>query len=209
MPIDVAAITANTLGLKVVEAWNVDSGLASPTGRTNLAGWIDRSRKTIAIARQLPLEVKRFTLAHEIGHLVTQPNVVPIQFREDPRTDDAIRGEQKSAFERQADLFAGFMTVPRKLVVDYYTRMFGSALDGANITENQAYAVLGESGIPSVIAKMSSLELAELVAERVSLVFDQPRALAEIFGVSKTAMGIQLLRVGLVRVSESEIRRPA
>lgn len=147
LPIDVASIARKTLGLEVLDSWDVSSDLTTPPDRRNLAGWVDRSKRKIVVAQELPPEVKRFTLAHEVGHHLTHSNVV--QFREDPRTDNAIRGEQKSALEREADMFAGFLTMPRKLVVHYYQRMFGSSIDGANMTENQAYAVLGENGILS------------------------------------------------------------
>jgi Zn-dependent peptidase ImmA (M78 family) len=197
LPMDVMTIAKKTLGLEVFESWDAASDLNATTTHANLAGWVDRSKKKIVVARELPPELGRFTLAHEVGHFLLHPNVV--QFRDDPRTDLALRDERKSPLERQADLFAGFLTMPRKLVVDFYERMFGSPIEGANLNENQAYAVLGENGILSVIAKLSALDLAKLVAERTSLVFEQPRALTEIFGVSSTAMGIQLLRLGLVK----------
>jgi hypothetical protein len=198
LPMNVMTIARKTLGLDVVESWDVGSDLtAAMLTRTNLAGWVDRSKKKIVVARELPPELGRFTLAHEVGHFLLHPNVV--QFRDDPRTDLALREEHKSPLERQADLFAGFLTMPRKLVVHFYERMFGSPIDGASLTEDQAYAVLGENGIVSVIAQLSALDLAKLVAERTSLVFEQPRALTEIFGVSSTAMGVQLLRLGLVK----------
>jgi len=196
-PINVAAIARKTLGLEVVEAWDIASGLNTSPTRANLVGWVDHSKKKIVVARELPPELGRFTLAHEIGHFLLHANVV--QFRDDPRTDLVIRDERKSPLERQADLFAGFLTMPRKLVVHYFDRMFGSPIDGDDMTEDQAYVVLGENGILSMIAKLSALDLAKLVAERTSLVFGQPRTLAEIFGVSSTAMGIQLLRLGLVK----------
>lgn len=203
LPIDVAAIARNTLSIDVLDSWNVSSDLTSPSSRTNLAGFVDGRRRKIVVARELPSEVKRFTIAHEIGHLLMHPN--RLQFREDPRTDIALRGGQKSPLEYQADSFAGFLTIPRKIVTDKYERMFGIPIDGAKLTENQAYAVLGEKGILSVIANLSALDLAKLVAEAISLVYGEPRTLSEVFGVSSTAMGIQLLRVGLVRVGEREM----
>lgn len=199
LPIDVKAIAREILGLEVAESWDVGSDTVTPSSRMNLVGGIHRYAKKIVLARGLSSEIERFTLAHEIGHFLLHPNV--IQFREDPRTDIVIRAERKSPLEHQADRFAGFLAMPRKLVVYHYKRMFGDAIDGANLSEDQAYCILGENGIPSEIAKLSPLDLARIVAVATSLVYGQPRVLTEIFGVSPTAMGRQLLLSGLVKVS--------
>jgi len=76
--------------------------------------------------------------------------------------------------------------------------MFGPAIDGDALDDDKAF-FLSEGKMPaSQIVRMTPLERAGLVARVSSFVRSDFRCLADIFGVSTTAMAIQLLDCRLV-----------
>src|SRR5436190_5033922 len=80
-------VAARYLGFDVQEGW-----LDSPGTRQgfHLGGFIDRPARLIAISDQQKPRTKRFTLAHEIGHLLLHPGMhhhreMPIHGLGEPR----------------------------------------------------------------------------------------------------------------------------
>jgi len=197
LPIDPMAIAMRTLGLTIEEP---DEEWFLPTAshlRARGAGLVRADeRKIVLLPHGLDRLVKRFTLSHEIGHYVLHPYVT--QFREHPATDAAIRSDLRSPREREADQFAAALLMPRRLVVEVFERFVGDPIVGQNLTDDQAFALVGERYSASEIAKMNPLQRAVLVATRTSLVHTNQRPIAGIFDVSPTAMGIRLLRSKLV-----------
>ena len=197
LPIDPMAIATRTLGLTIEEPneeWFLPSeGHLRPAG----AGLVRAGEKKIVLlSHGLERVVKRYTLGHEIGHYVLHPYVT--QFREHPATEAAIRSQVRSPRERDADQFAAALLMPRRLVLKIFEQFVGDPIVGRNLTDEQAFALVGERYWASEIAKMTPLQRAILVATRTSLVHANQRPLADIFDVSPTAMGVRLLRLRLV-----------
>jgi hypothetical protein len=76
--------------------------------------------------------------------------------------------------------------------------MFGSPVNGSLIDEDKAfYLTEGKVGATQIM-ELPAIERARLIASSRSMTFNNGRSLVEIFGVSSTAMAIQLLRTRLV-----------
>ncbi len=197
LPIDPIAIATRTLGLTIEEP---DQEWFLPTAghlRAPAVGLVRADEKKIVLLPNgLDRLVKRSTLSHEIGHYVLHPYVT--QFREHPATDAAIRSQVRGPREREADQFGAALLMPCRLVLKIFEQFVGDPIVGRNLTDEQAFALVGERYWASEIAKMTPLQRAILVATRTSFVHANQRPLANIFDVSPTSMGIRLLRLRLV-----------
>jgi hypothetical protein len=196
LPVSPKAIATKVLGLCFEEPDEVgtsDKGIL----RVELAGALNRSAKKILVARKFSPEIQRFTGAHEIAHYLIHPDL--FNLRESPLTEGSIRNQKKPTCEKEADLFAAELLIPSDIVFDLFGRLFGDGVDGAQIRDDQAYCVSNGRLAASEISRLQPLERARLIAGQSSLVAAHGRSLADIFGVSATAVGIRLLDLELVR----------
>jgi len=122
-----------------------------------------------------------------------------LNLRESPVTDASLRDPFRSAREREADLFAAELLMPHKPMHEAFARLFGEPVNGSMIDENRAFCLTAGKMSALEIARMEPIERAKLVASAQSLTFHNSRCMAEIFGVSVTAMAVRLLKLGLVR----------
>lgn len=197
LPIDPWAIARLLLGVTVEEPEEAIPQAGFGKIHVAIAGLVDRRNNRLVVIRRMRQEVRRFTLAHEIGHWLLHREVV--LFRETPVTDASLRSPSTPR-EREANVFAAELLMPGKLVAQISQRRFGPVAVGPQFTDDQAFYLTGGSGTASMIAQMAPLEIAKLVADASSFVSVELKSLAEIFIVSSTAMGIQLLDLGLVKV---------
>ena len=79
-----------------------------------IAGLVDPQQKLIQISEQFELPVRRFTGAHEIGHVVLHP--LQGLRRERPVAGPSRHSGQQSTEERQADIFASLYLMPERLL---------------------------------------------------------------------------------------------
>jgi hypothetical protein len=79
-----------------------------------VAGFIDRPARKIALSRQFPPEIVRFTGAHEIGHWLLHPRQVVHRDRPIKGLDNNIT--RRRPHEQEADYFSACFLAPRKLV---------------------------------------------------------------------------------------------
>jgi hypothetical protein len=191
LPIEPRRVLA-TLGLRLTELEEIGS-----IGNTEIAGILERTTKSVTIARRFRPEIVRFTLAHEIGHYVLHPDIMNL--RESPLTDDAIRDRTKAPSEREANLFAAELLMPSKVLRGVFADLHGDPVDGTQLDDNRAFYLSGGELSLSAIGRLSSLDRAKLVASSSPFHSADGRCLAEIFAVSATAMAIQLRDLGLVR----------
>lgn len=111
------------MGLSYDEPYEIGS-----IGGVEVAGVLEREARRIAIAGRFPLEVRRFTGAHEVAHWVLHPAAKAL--RESPATDRALRSPFRTSREREADLFAADLLMPVKAVEEAYSKLFGAPVDG-------------------------------------------------------------------------------
>lgn len=92
-----------------------------PNNRMRIAGMVDPQRKLISISQEYNRSIRRFTAAHEIGHIILhKPQTL---LRERP-----IKGPRKSlqdVEEREADSFAAQYLMPERLVKRQFEATFG------------------------------------------------------------------------------------
>lgn len=109
IPVPIAAIAEDLLGLLVEEASLAVSGMLVP-----------RERRIVLNADEPP-ERRRFTLAHEIGHWVCQcvgrPLAAPVLCRTvGPPGPSSLALEGVDAAEREANVFAAELLMPAEAV---------------------------------------------------------------------------------------------
>lgn len=166
----------------------------SLAGRYELAGFIDRPRRLIAISDKGTLQAKLFTGAHELGHLELHPGLR--HHRERPMCGLTEPFEPNDPIERQANHFAGCFLVPRKQLVLAFQASFG--VDLLRLTDTVAYELVHMQFQALLAAKPSSLSFERAVAQAPCYRGRRFEPLHRLFRVSATTMAIRLRQVGLV-----------
>ena len=196
LPFEPRTIATELLGLDFEEPEEIGSVASVSYLRIEVAGLLERPKKKILVARRLAPEVRRFTGAHEIGHYLLHRDVMSL--RESPTTDSALRSPLRSVREREADIFAAELLMPRKVVQKVFSTMFGEPIGRAQLTDDRAFYFTGGRLSASRISAMRPFELSKLIAQESSFISADARCLTDIFGVSSTAMAVQLMGLGLV-----------
>lgn len=168
----------------------------SPTGAYEVAGILEALPGKVSVSRKMKPQVRLFTMAHELGHIVLHP-----QLREAHR-DRSLDGSvtSRTPIERQADRFASSYLMPAKLVRARFVAMFGT--DDFFLTEATAFALLkmDEADARRVLKNSRGLAMTLATAERVD--GRQVIPLANQFKVSPTAMAIRLEELKLSRFDD-------
>jgi len=176
--------------------------ILEPSGGLNveIAGYLDRPSKTIAVAQRFKPEWRRFTGAHEIGHWCLHEGIN--LHRDRPLTGGERANLRRNAQERQADAFGAELLMPRKLLQKMFIERFGGPFDGRQPDDSQASWLsigTGESIRSTELAANGPLYRGLLIARTNLFEGKSFLPLAQVFGVSPTAMAIQLKELWLVR----------
>lgn len=155
------------------------------------AGIIDRDSRRIFVATRFPLRTQRFTLAHEIGHLVLHP--LDRYHRDRP----LVGGERSNVpkVEREADIFAAELLMPEKYLRTLFEQRFGGPIDGAHASDNLAFNLsLGtrRKVSASQLVGMTRFDRALLFARCDAWGGRMFQSLVDGFNVSSRAMAWQL-----------------
>lgn len=159
--------------------------------RLEVAAEIDQIKRSVLVSERFPL-TRNFTVAHELGHALLHEQ--PVLHRDRPLEGPRLAGV-RDLVEFQADRFATFFLMPRKVVIRQFKEFFLS--ERFVINENTAFA-LGESTSDNLYGKCRNKRgLATLLAS--AGLFNQVhfRSLSEQFGVSVEAMAIRLEELDL------------
>lgn len=151
---------------------------ADDTGLYDIAGLLDRKQKLIRVSRSLPAPKKRFTIAHELGHLLLHPDLV--MHRDRPLDDYSKANNSADPIEKQANLFAAFFLMPAKLVIEAFELRFGSI----------PFAHMTKAG--------SLRDRAFHFANAEAYAGQRFNSLTSLFGVSPSAMAYRLLELRLI-----------
>lgn len=125
-PVPVERVAIALLGLFIDEADDVRALPGAPTGQGRLSGMLDAEEMVIWVdrgeARRSPGR-RRFTIAHEVGHLVLHVPVLREAFYDHPadvqEVDEGPPPSKLSAArrrEREANAFARELLMPESLV---------------------------------------------------------------------------------------------
>lgn len=169
-------------------------------GDNQIAGVLDRRTKKILIATKFSHTSQLFTLAHEIGHYLLHPGQVYFRDRELSAPGD----NDRDYHEIEADAFAAEFLMPRNYLEPLFIELFNNPIDGRIPNRELSDAVsAGKRGreiwTPQAFASAQPLERASAIAAAYTYHARIFAPLTEHFGVSRKAMGIQLLQMGLVK----------
>jgi Zn-dependent peptidase ImmA (M78 family) len=192
LPFDARIVVTEINGWRYEEFEDIGTVRLANGPVREIAGILERSVKRIILAGKFPLYMKRFTLAHELGHLLLHPDLESL--REAPSIGD--RRYRKPLKEREADLFAAEFQMPTKMVRDLFVRRFGQPIDASSIDEEVAF-YFGDGHSADELRRMQPIERAKIFASVPSLITSDSRPLNDIFGVSPIALAIQLLDLRL------------
>ena len=165
------------------------------SGRDNrfeVAGTLNRRDRIIQVSRRFPLNVRRFTGAHEIGHWVLHPEEK--MHRDRPLDGSKVSRNPK---ERDADYFAACFLMPRKLLWQVCEQTFGIELP-IKIDENIAFW-LSRDEPDSLLRPAVGSDICERIIANAEFFNGKHfNSLAKQFHVSTTAMTIRLKELGVV-----------
>lgn len=186
---------ADLIHLQGWEAKVVQSaGVARDLAQADLAGQAVGRTKTIYVTRdETNPGRERFTLAHELGHVLLHDALCRGDSLERATAArDISRPRPRPLAEREANRFATELLLPPKAVRQRFEETFGTPpLARMN---SRGKELLMKAEIPSRVS-VTATKLAELAA--VQRDPGKP-SLAEFFGVSRATMAIRLLELGLV-----------
>lgn len=157
-----------------------------------VAGTIDKQLKRVRISRQFSQNIRSFTAAHELGHALLH-NTTKLH-RDRPLDGTSI---SRNAVEFEADKFATFFLMPRKLVQTIFERMF--LTDRFYLNEATSFA-LGHDyqALKNKCKNLRQLSRMLVSTERYNGL--QFNSLATQFRVSTEAMAIRLEELELLAI---------
>ena len=161
---------------------------------TEVAGIIDQPNKIVAISNSYPINVKKFTSAHELGHAILHKQSIlhrdlPIDFNGSIRNRDKV--------EVDADKFATYFLMPTKWVNKEFAKIFGN--DIFIIDENNSFKFGGRSSTDLVKECKNLRGLSRKLSSCDRFDGNNITPLYEKFGVSIEAMAIRLEELNLLK----------
>jgi Zn-dependent peptidase ImmA (M78 family) len=195
-PLQLDIVIQGLLGIKYEEPVEFPSltSLTQEIETLKTAGFMDRLGRRIVVPQNFKIEWRRFTAAHEVAHWILHPEVK--YHRDRPITGAERANFSLSIEEQEANLFAAYLLMPSKIVNLYFKRCFGKPIDGRQPNEELAVWLSSDS---IELAKRGSRYRALLISQQSSYKRKRFIPLADRFGVSPTAMAIQLEELGLVK----------
>lgn len=159
----------------------------------DVAGLIERKDKIVEISKEFSSEIQNFTAAHELGHaLLHQQN----ELHRDIALDGSVIPGQRSFQELQADKFATYFLMPRKLVESKFKDLF--LTEKFKVDEATVFA-LNEVSVSDFKKKCKKLrDLSKFLASAEYFDGTYFHSISRQFRVSVEAMAIRLEELELV-----------
>lgn len=199
-PLDLVdpAIALYSQGFKVQsdpslgEVW--DAG-----AHARVAGIVDQQNRIVRVAVGLGEMERRFTTAHELGHVVLHPDMTGLH------RDRAVSGPlfRKDWREREADAFSSCFIMPARLLLRRFRDLFG--MDVFRLNEDTVFGFQMGTIDQAQRRIRKQRDVALVVATASSFMGVPFVPLSRFFRVSPTTMAIRLEEVGLV--DERSLRR--
>ncbi len=200
-PLDLRAVVEDGLGVQFDDPEHIPSTTPVPAQSVPVqtAGFIDREGGRIVVAQRFPIDYRRFTGAHEVGHWLLHPKLR--YHRDRPLKGTERLTPKRPPEEYEADIFAAELLMPSKYLRRCFEARFREAIHISSLDENVAVWLSG-SGAPN--ARISDLVshgkryLALQVARCRCFESRHFESIADRFGVSATAAAIRLEELQLV-----------
>jgi Zn-dependent peptidase ImmA (M78 family) len=167
----------------------------SASGEPLLAKCVTAEKK-IMLLNTLTEEVKRFTLAHEIGHVVLHTDIPECNGGNLPRMLSMLsaakrkRGVEYSNIEREAEVYARELVMPQKAVRLHFRKLFG-------VDQFRAGSGFAAKFAPRP-NQQHSVNFRSVAEEGTKWRNSSVPSLTEFFGVSARALAGRLIGLNLV-----------
>ena len=159
-----------------------------------IAGIIDTKDKHVSISNSFSLETINFTIAHELGHAILHPNQL---LHRDRPMDGSVSQTSSDFKEKQANKFAAFFLMPRKLVLQQFKYLFSTT----RIEINTQTAIGLGLRVSELRAKCKDdRDFARIIATTENYNTKVFHSLSEQFQVSAETMAIRLKELDLISV---------
>lgn len=171
-----------------------DLGVITEDGTGHeVAGYINKADRYVAVSQRFPAAVRNFTGAHELGHaLLHRANE---QFRDRGLDGSLVRG-QRSQVEYEADKFAAYFLMPERLVRAAFAAAFGA---DRFVVSNAAAFALGAETVNRLLDESPTVRDLSLRLARADMYGGVALTpLADRFRVSYEAMAIRIEELGLI-----------
>jgi Zn-dependent peptidase ImmA (M78 family) len=162
-----------------------------------IAGEIDPGRKIVRLSSRFPKEEQAFTAAHELGHVMLGHDILNGDgtiHRDRPFS--GVIQQYRSQQEREADWFAAWFLMPRKIVMAEFRQSF--CVDRFVLTDETAFALCAKSIDAVLLRCRSRRDLSFMLASAMTYGGRAIAPLYKRFGVSRSAMAIQLNELDLI-----------
>lgn len=191
-PLDVVdpRMVLNTVGFQVIQ--DAELGDIEEDGAVvGVAGLLDRDSSCVRVSPRFPAELQRFTLAHELGHVLLHEG----SGLHRDRALDGSRGGPSSPQEAEANYFAAAFLMPAKLVRAEFEQRFSTQ---SFVLDRESAFGLGLSAHLKG-KRVSRFDVCRLVATAEHYHGEHFVSLARLFDVSAEAMAIRIRELDLVR----------
>lgn len=172
--------------------------VASILNDASLAGRFIRSERLVQLSNGFSAQSQRFTTAHELGHFFLHPGENHFCDREPQH------GALRPQCEAEADCFAAELLMPSKLVEAQFFKRFNGPIVGCGTHQLIWFEIAARKRVEPVrlVLRLALQEPLIRACEVASVTYYNGRLfkpLCDAFLVSKAAMGIRLLDLGLVQ----------
>lgn len=202
LPINPNLVTQEILRLKLEEPYEIIPELdRDPLAGSQIGGILDRELNRVVVAKSLPLECRRYTILHELGHYLLHPDFVY-------HRDVPLIGSERTEFrgrprkEVEADIFAAEVLMPKRLVIDLFFARYGGAVSPDEIDEDLVFKLsLGIGRRLSIDMLIHGTGRIDARRERSRIFAAETHAgtsFTQLLLVSREAMAIRLEELGLV-----------
>lgn len=159
-----------------------------------VAGIIDRDHKQVSISQQFKSSIKNFTAAHELGHALLHNET---GLHRDRPMDGSTNVAVRDPIEREADKFATYFLMPKKMVTKSFSELFGT--DKFLLNELTSFALISSSIVKAETRFPDKKSLALYLAKCNRFNAKSIVPMHERFGVSAGAMAIRFEELNLVQ----------
>ncbi len=158
-----------------------------------VGGVIDRENRIVQISPQFDRLVRNFTAAHELGHAMLHQES---GLHRDRPLDGSSGSDVRDLRELQADKFASYFLMPRRLVIKVFLEIFGTC--NFQFDERRVFALTQQSSDSFRAKYPTRRKRARLLARTEQFNGTHFKSLARIFNVSVEAMAIRIEELDLI-----------
>ncbi|HWK03751.1 MAG TPA: XRE family transcriptional regulator [Puia sp.] len=167
----------------------------------------DINAPIIVVNKNMPNDHKKFTIAHELGHLIMH-----IPFSEDSEFYDSL--DDLEAVEKQADTFAGAFLMPRKIAQYSFggltysklteLKLYWKVSKQAIIYRAREVGAINDSKFRSLFIELS--RYGERKKETIEIGIDKPVLLKKIIDVHQQQLGYSIKSIAeeIMGISEKD-----